>query len=60
MNDLTKYVEEKLFSDESRDEIIKALNANINIPILNENTEEKVFRALWSVIVDCLKTILRK
>ena len=60
MNALTKYIEDKLFSDEAREEVIKALNANINIPIINESTEEKILGALWSVVVDVLKVILRK
>jgi len=60
MSDLSKYIEGKLFSDESREQVIKALNEAISIPIINENTEEKILRALWSIVVDVLKQILRK
>ena len=30
-----------LFNDEMKAKVIKELNANINIPIINEKTEEK-------------------
>ena len=60
MSDLSKYIEDKLFSDEARDKVVVALNENINIPFINENTEEKILGALWAVVVDVLKQILRK
>jgi hypothetical protein len=60
MSELTKYIEDKLFSDESKDEVIKALNSAINIPIISEKTEEKILTALWSTVTDVLKNILRK
>ena len=60
MSDFTDYIEEKLFSDEARDQVVTALNANINIPFINEKTEAKVLGAIWAVIVDVLKQILRK
>ena len=40
--------------------MVQALNDNINIPFINENTEEKILGALWAIIVDVLKQILRK
>jgi hypothetical protein len=60
MSDFTDYIEEKLFSDEARDKVVVALNENINIPFINEKTEAKVLGALWAVVVDVLKQILRK
>ena len=60
MSYLTSYIEEKLFLDEARDKVVVALNENINIPFINENTEEKILGALWAVVVDVLKQILRK
>ena len=60
MSDLTTYIEEKLFSDEAREKVVVALNKNINIPFINENTEEKILGALWAVVVDVLKQVLRK
>ena len=60
MSDFTDYIEAKLFSDEARDKVVVALNENINIPFINEKTEAKVLGALWAVVVDVLKQILRK
>ena len=60
MDELASYLEEKFFSDEARDKVVKALNENINIPFINEKTEGKVLSALWSVVVDVLKQILRQ
>ena len=31
-----------LFNDEMKDKIVKELNDNINIPIINEKTEGKI------------------
>ena len=60
MDELASYLDEKFFSDEARGKVVKALNENINIPFINENTEEKILGALWAVVVDVLKQILRK
>lgn len=53
-------VAEKLFNDESRDKVVKALNDNINIPILNEKTEAKIFEAIWDSVEDVLKKVVLK
>jgi len=60
MSKLPSYIEAKLFSDEARDQVVVALNKNINIPFINENTEEKILGALWAIIEDVLKQVLRK
>ncbi|MAL11559.1 MAG: hypothetical protein CMF74_18090 [Maricaulis sp.] len=41
---------EDLFSDENRDELIKEINEDVDIPLLNEKTEEKILLALWKLI----------
>ena len=43
------------FSDENKKKIIGKLNDNINIPFLNEKTEEKIFTTIFDVIEDVLK-----
>ena len=53
-------VAEKLFNEESRDKVVKALNDNINIPILNEKTEAKIFEAIWDSVEDVLKKVVLK
>ena len=44
-----------LFTDERKHNLIKALNDNIDIPILSEKTEEKIFTAIWESVEDVLK-----
>ena len=57
---IAQLVAEKLFNDDNRDKIVKALNENINIPILNEKTEAKIFEAIWDSVEDVLKKIVLK
>lgn len=57
---IASLIAEKLFNDESRDKIVKALNDNINIPILNESTEEKIFEAIWESVEEVLKKVILK
>ena len=37
--------------------LIKKLNKNVDIPILNEKTEQKILDKLYEVIVDTIKNI---
>ena len=57
---IASLIAEKLFNDESRDKIVKALNDNINIPILYESTEEKIFEAIWESVEEVLKKVILK
>ena len=41
---------EDLFSDENRDELIKEINDDVDIPIFSEKTEEKILLALWKLM----------
>ena len=43
------------FSDENKKKMIEKLNDNINIPIINEKTEEKIFTTIFDVIENVLK-----
>ena len=49
-----------LFNDDMKDKIIKELNKNINIPIINEKTEAKVLDAIYEVIESVMKQIILK
>ena len=40
--------------------IVKKLNDNINIPIINESTEEKVFNAIYDIFASVIKKALTK
>tara|TARA_R100001015_G_C4633276_1_gene198000 strand:- start:2434 stop:2607 length:174 start_codon:yes stop_codon:yes gene_type:complete len=49
-----------LFNDEMKAKVIKELNANINIPIINEKTEEKILTAIWETVEAVLKKVILK
>tara|TARA_B100001939_G_C16728940_1_gene524584 strand:+ start:432 stop:608 length:177 start_codon:yes stop_codon:yes gene_type:complete len=49
-----------LFNDENKDKIIDELNKNVNIPIINEDTEEKIISAIYEVFEDVMGKVLKK
>ena len=55
-----KLIAEYLFNDKMKAKIVKELNDNINIPILNEKTQQKVFEAIWESIEAVLKKAVLK
>ena len=51
---------EYLFNDDNKEKIIDELNKNVNIPIINEDTEEKVIAAIYNVFEDVMGKVLSK
>ena len=49
-----------LFNDETKANIINALNEKVDVPFINEKTEAKILDAVYSVIEDVLKEQLLK
>ena len=49
-----------LFNEERKKELIKKINDDINIPMLSEKTEEKIFTAIWDAVEDVLKEAIMK
>tara|TARA_R100001594_G_scaffold14807_1_gene31424 strand:+ start:9001 stop:9192 length:192 start_codon:yes stop_codon:yes gene_type:complete len=49
-----------LFNEERKRELIKKINEDINIPMLSEKTEEKIFTAIWEAVEDTLKEAIMK
>ena len=47
-----------LCNEETKEEIIKKLNDRIDIPIINEKTEEKYISAIYDTFVSVLKKVL--
>ena len=47
---LKKDLVEEVFNEELQKEIVKALNANIDIPFISEKTEEKLMNALYDTV----------
>ena len=49
-----------LFNDEMKNKIVKELNDNINIPIINEKTEGKIIEAIYETVESVLKRVILK
>jgi hypothetical protein len=49
-----------LFNKETKANIIKALNDEVDIPFINEKTEGKILDAVYSVVEDVMKAQLLK
>jgi hypothetical protein len=56
--DIKKLIVNWLFTEERKVALIKALNDNVDIPILSEKTEEKIFTAIWESIEEVLKNAI--
>jgi broad specificity polyphosphatase/5'/3'-nucleotidase SurE len=56
--DIAKMIASHMFNDSTKQKVIDGLNKNINIPIINEETEEKVLTAIYEVIEDVMKDVL--
>lgn len=57
---LQKMIVDYIFNDEMKNKLIKEINDNVNIPIINEKTEAKVFEAIWESIEAVLKKAILK
>ena len=49
-----------LFNDEMKEKVVKELNENINIPIINEKTEGKIIEAIYETVEACVKKAILK
>ena len=58
--DLKQMLIEYIFNEETKEKIVKELNDNINIPILNEKTEAKIFEAVYEAVESVLKKVILK
>tara|TARA_R100000908_G_C3685297_1_gene102055 strand:+ start:47 stop:205 length:159 start_codon:yes stop_codon:yes gene_type:complete len=51
---------EYLFNEDNKQKVIDELNKNVNIPIINEDTEEKIISAIYEVFEDVMGKVLNK
>lgn len=49
-----------LFNPENKEELLKALNDNIDIPIIGEKTEAKIIEAIWNTVEEVFKKVILK
>ena len=57
---INKMIMEYLFNEDNKAKIIEELNKSVNIPIINEDTEEKVISAIYNVFEDVMGKVLSK
>jgi hypothetical protein len=57
---MKEMIADYIFNDEMKDKIVKELNDNVNIPILNESTEEKIFEAIYESVESIVKAAILK
>ena len=43
---VAKLIADQMFNDTTKSKVVDGLNKNINIPIINEDTEEKIITAI--------------
>ncbi len=49
-----------IFNDEMKAKIVKELNDNVNIPIINEETEGKIIEAIYESVEAVVKGVILK
>ena len=57
---LQDMVADYIFNDEMKNKIVKELNENINIPIINEKTEGKIIEAIYETVESVVKGVILK
>ena len=59
-NMIEEWVSKKLDDPATKKEVVDRWNDSVNIPILNEKVEEKIFSAIYDSAVAVLKKVLIK
>ncbi len=49
-----------LFNDKTKKKIIDKLNEKVDVPFINERTEEKVLNAVYEAVEEAIKSVLLK
>ena len=57
---MKQMIADYLFNDKMKEKIVKELNDNINIPIINEKTEGKIIEAIYECVEACVKKAIMK
>ena len=57
---IQELIAEYLFNPSNKEELLKALNENIDIPIIGEKTEAKILEAIWNTIEEVFKKVVLK
>ena len=57
---MKQMIADYLFNDDMKAKVVKELNENINIPIINEKTEGKIIEAIYETVEACVKKAILK
>jgi hypothetical protein len=57
---IANWVISKLDDPATKEKVVAKWNSNVNIPILNEDTEAKIFGAIYDSVKDVIKDVLIK
>ena len=49
---------DSIFDEELQEKVVKALNENVDIPLITESTEAKILNALYDSIEDVIKATI--
>ena len=50
---------DEVFNEELQEEVVKALNDNIDIPFLSEKTEGKIINSLYDTVESVIKNAIK-
>tara|TARA_R100001443_G_scaffold115923_1_gene134884 strand:+ start:122 stop:313 length:192 start_codon:yes stop_codon:yes gene_type:complete len=59
-NSLVDLIVGQVFNDTNKKKVVDKWNKDINIPIINEKTEEKILSAMYECVEAVLKTAVTK
>tara|TARA_R110000765_G_scaffold389171_1_gene481583 strand:- start:508 stop:687 length:180 start_codon:yes stop_codon:yes gene_type:complete len=55
---INQIILDHITNEEVENKVVKGLNKAIDIPFINEKSEEKIARAVWQVVKDVLRKVL--
>ena len=57
---IQKLIADYLFNPSNKEQLLKAFNENIDIPIIGEKTEAKILEAIWNTMEEVFKKVILK
>ena len=60
INDNKDALVEYIFDDELKAKVCKAINDNVNVPLISEKTEGKIIDALYDSVEEVVKEVIKE
>ena len=57
MGVLQEFLEERVFNDETKAKLVKALNDAVDVPLISEKTEGKIIDSMISLVFEIFKKV---